>query len=126
MNDTIKDEQTQVDYFRNLSSSLSRQLADARAEAMEWKRIASNRDKIVVKYRDENERLRAELARIKPSWDDAPEWATHLSLRRAPWVWTRIDPELFYSDSYNMQPGEDWFLQPSDWRGYSERRPEGK
>ena len=74
----------------------------------------------------ENERLRAELARIKPSWDDAPEWATHLSLRRAPWVWTRIDPELFYSDSYNMQPGEDWFLQPSDWRGYSERRPEGK
>ena len=24
----------------------------------------------------ENERLRAELARIRPSWDDAPEWAT--------------------------------------------------
>ena len=38
-----------------------------------------------VKVLKENKRLRAELARIKPSWNEAPEWATALQIESA---WT--------------------------------------
>ena len=34
----------------------------------------------IGRLREENDSLRAELARIKPSWDDAPEWADELVL----------------------------------------------
>ena len=35
---------------------------------------------------EEITRLRAELARIKPSWDDAPDWATALFMGEVFWM----------------------------------------
>ena len=40
----------------------------------------------VTEVMDENVRLRAELARIKPSWDDAPDWATALFMGEVFWM----------------------------------------
>ena len=43
----------------------------------------------------ENTRLRAELARIKPSWDDAPEWATTLYIGDMIWMNDTRQKSLF-------------------------------
>ena len=57
-------------------------------------------------------RLRAELARIKPSWDDAPEWATALQVESA---WNgvavilgkqHIEEDIIYSEYIN-RPKDD-------------------
>jgi len=44
---------------------------------------------------EENDRLRAELARIKPSWDDAPEWATTLYIGDMIWMNDTRQKSLF-------------------------------
>ena len=60
----------------------------------------------------ENEHIRAELARIKPSWDDAPEWATALQVESA---WNgvavilgkqHIEEDIIYSEYIN-RPKDD-------------------
>lgn len=68
---------------------------------------------------------RAELQN-KPSWKDAPEWATHLvQITTGSWIWIddgRLEiklesvDKLEYSGSYGMVLG--------DWRDTLERRPE--
>ena len=46
----------------------------------------------VVQLEAENAELRVELARIKPSWNDAPKWAEYLMLSWCPWAWYVGDP----------------------------------
>ena len=68
-----------------------------------------------AKKHHENTDLRAELARIKPSWDDAPEWAMWL---RAPfgiiWDWETVNRDDGAVAMKRIEPRETL-----------ERRPEG-
>jgi hypothetical protein len=59
----------------NQIDELRRENEQLRAESQYIAATAIGYEKSLVSSNDENDRLRAELARIKPSWDDAPEWA---------------------------------------------------
>ena len=73
----------------------------------------------------ENERLRAELARIKPSWDDAPEWAQWFAVDGSgAHCWYESKPTMI--KEYAAWVAHDKFLLAtvrSNWRETLERRP---
>ena len=78
----------------------------------------------------ENERIRGELARIKPSWDDAPEWAKWLaSDEDGDWEWYEAD-EIFFAmgswfptDNTNPRAKEAGRAKDYDLTCHSEPRP---
>ena len=82
-----------------LVEELGRAQRDVRLVKQEIALMASNMMSLNTGYHslyaenqkllEENEKLRAELARIKPSWGDAPEWATAwLERRNGSRYWT--------------------------------------
>ena len=90
----------------------------------------------IERLQAENVRLRAELARIKPSWDDAPKNAVALAMNEnGRWLFHARIPEPEVEDSgwgfwysniswRNM----DYHLpfKMKHWRETLERRPEDK
>ena len=78
----------------------------------------------ILNLRMDNERLRAELAAIKPSWDDAPEWATYRAYNASGPVWFAAEPSVapytyHWQSSFASEPA---YL--NNWRDTLERRPE--
>jgi hypothetical protein len=67
--------------------------------------------------KEENAQLRAELAKIKPPWEDAPEWATCVCIDQLfiEWVWHEKEP----LHTKRMQSAKT-----ITWRETLERRPE--
>lgn len=59
----------------------------------------------------------------KPSWDDAPDCATHLSMdQNGCWNWHFRLPEIYFDHWYSagMKPA---FLEEVDWLTTLEPRP---
>ena len=72
----------------------------------------------------EFDELRAELAAIKPSWDDAPEWARWLgSDEDGDWYWYKQEPTWAMGDWWD---GVQWEIaaKACDMTGWLEPRPE--
>ena len=67
----------------------------------------------------ENKRLRAELAALKPSWDDAPEWAEYLALdyESTCFVWQWRESQIAIGKRIQS-------AMVLSWRDTLERRPE--
>ena len=74
---------------------------------------------------EENDRLRAELARIKPSWDDAPEWANHLApTDDIAWWWHENSPYNHGLVTVTVKStGRDRSAMSSYWYELTEKRP---
>ena len=74
---------------------------------------------------EENDRLRAELARIKPSWDDAPEWANHLApTDDITWWWHENSPYNHGLVTVMVKStGRDRSAMSSYWYELTEERP---
>ena len=79
----------------------------------------------VTEVMDENVRLRAELARIKPSWDDAPEWANHLApTDDITWWWHENSPYNHGLVTVMVKStGRDRSAMSSYWYELTEERP---
>lgn len=92
----------------------------------EWIKRADELAAMVDDLRLENEMLQAELARIKPLWGDAPEWANHL----APtcdivWWWHENEPYNHGLDKVNVRStGRDRSDLVLHWYELAEKRPE--
>ena len=84
-----------------------------------------------IRMATENEALRVELARIKPSWDAAPDNAEYLA-QDADWSWWfhAEEPRLVERDETEDTPfwgSRGWCdsVFSNNWRETLERRPEG-
>ena len=80
---------------------------------------------IIADLAEENDRLRAELARIKPSWDDAPEWANHLApTDDIAWWWHENSPYNHGLVTVTVKStGRDRSAMSSYWYELTEKRP---
>ncbi len=64
---------------------------------------------------------------MKPSWDDAPEWAKWLAMdANGIWYWHALEPKAMYeTDDFWSSNGafqQAGFTQ-NNWKDTSERRP---
>ena len=64
---------------------------------------------------------------MKPSWNDAPEWAGWLAMdENGDWWWYEFEPYLgydgFFAERGGCEPQED-VIDHSGWRSTAERRP---
>ena len=87
----------------------------------------------IERLQAENERLRAELARIKPSWDEAPEWAQWFAVDGSgAHCWYETEPAMWDEfNAWDATSAEEYgkyrlILVRPDWRETLERRPEDK
>ena len=68
-------------------------MADVRVENATREYILELAKKKIERIEAENDQLRAELARIKPDWDDAPANATHRAIDiDGDWLWFIGEP----------------------------------
>ena len=95
-------------------------------DVAEYKRILNQRDTTIIEQADTIAQLRAELARLKPSWKDAPEWAEWIAMDDdGEWNWHMTKPSI-------ISPAYHWIasnrIRPvsviDGWKDTLERRPE--
>ena len=88
---------------------------------------------------NQRDQLRAELAALKPSWDDAPHEATHLTCDEGTgWLWWKGEPhQVVINDHGEIYGGwqlddvdgyitgvTGWLARIPNWRNTLKRRPE--
>jgi len=80
--------------------------------------------------RAENTRLRTELARIKPSWDDAPDDVNWMAIDEAGgrWGWHRSKPEPVENlGGWGEWQSGSWEpARVTNWKDTLEERPKGQ
>jgi len=127
MNDTT------IEYYRKLSNDLQRKVSDLRAEnemlmvsikRAEWLHDVAKASNGILQQ--EVEHIRAELARIKPSWDDAPEWAQWYARDSSRMQhWHESEPHPIASQEW-ISLSRSLLIRDYDWKKSKERRPEDK
>ena len=131
MNDTT------IEYYRKLSNDLQRKVSDLRAEnemlmvsikRAEWLHDVAKASNGILQQ--EVEHIRAELARIKPSWDDAPENAEYLA-QDEDWSWEfHLSEPRPYETEESLEDSGWWgstgwcdSVRNKNWRNTLEPRP---
>ena len=107
---------TETEMITNLKQTIGRMEAEAEMKKQAIEATQNSRLELAFKIQSlqrENQELRAELAAIKPSWDDAPEWAECLI---ANWIWAK----LWEKPYENLES----FKFPIEAMRYEESRPE--
>jgi len=80
---------------------------------------------LVQDVTEENERLRAELARTKPSWDIAPEWAQWLAQDKSGrWHWFSEKPTISDFVWECNWVCDTAFIDGGNWRNSLEEKPD--